>query len=574
MYRIQTRYLVLSLSILMVFCGLTIAGLIQSNFGTVATTEIDIQTSEKVIIHTTLQVPSGASEANPMPGVVVIHGVIQSKEWLSSFGIELSRRGFVVLTIDARAHGNSGFGGSDAGGVAALEYLDSLNYVSKLGIIGHSMGAGIAIQAISDSSVTVNSLVLVEGGTGGTWANHTYPNNMLVTLGQYSHSFSSINHTALSETFGTTSQVVPGQLYGDFNSGTARKLIIAPTDHLFSTVDLVILSETVEWLKNSLKGTGIDSYWIPKENLVYPFHILGGFIACLGILLSIIPILKMIMELTFFKKLKQSPSSSYSASAQTYWGLGLLYGIISLATFIPLLAIGAFIPFPQSTGAPVGIWLLGSSLIAASILYVVYRYKRNKGEELEWTDFGIDISDHKLFLNTFGMSALLALLVTLWLYCWTLPVDLLLALDFRAFLPLFNDLTPIRLLIAPIYLIFTIPLFFVDGMWLMGLLRTSPKETRIQTQIYWTLKAVFIKCSPFFFILLVQVVMSFILGTALITGMIGFSLLFLWMFAPMYVVTTVLSTWCYRLTDRIYVGTALNAFIFSWILASILPLVI
>jgi len=144
MRQIRPRYLVLLLSILMIFSGITTAWLVQNSFGSVITTEIDFSTHEGVNIHSTLQVPRVASESHPLPGVVVIHGVYQSKEWLRAFGIELSRRGFVVLTIDAASHGNSGYAEyeSDRGGAAALEYLNSLEYVSNLGIIGHSMGAG------------------------------------------------------------------------------------------------------------------------------------------------------------------------------------------------------------------------------------------------------------------------------------------------------------------------------------------------------------------------------------------------------------------------------------------------
>ncbi|MFX1253924.1 MAG: alpha/beta hydrolase family protein [Promethearchaeota archaeon] len=578
MRQIRLRYLVLLISIIMIIAGLASAWLIQNNFGTVTTTEIDLLTADNVVIHSTLQVPIAASASNPMPGVVVIHGVIQSKEWLSMFGIELSRRGFVVLTIDARGHGNSGSGGSDngdAGGIAALEYLDSQSYVSKLGLVGHSMGAGIAIATVDHGSVPVNALVLVDGGTGGTWANSTYPNNLLVTLGQYSHSFPSHNLTALADTFGTSAPIEPGTTYGDFSDGTARKLVIGPTDHLFSTVDLVIVSETVDWLKNSLKGSGSDPYWLPKENLIYPFSIFGGLISCLGILLSIFPVLAIVIDFTPFDKLKQSPSSSYAASTRNYWALGLLYGAIALITFLPALIIGPFIPFsPQWLSWSLALWILGNGLIAAVVLFVVYRYFKNRKEDIDWTDWGVAFDDARSFLKNFGTSALLALVVIVWLYCWTLPVDWLLALDFRAFFPLFNDLTLVRLFITPIYLVFTIPFFVIEGMWLMGLLRSSTKEMWIKTQFSWTIYATFIKCLPYLFILFIQIIMSAIIGTAFIQGTIGFYLLFLWMFVIMYVVSTVIMAWSYRLTSRVYVGAVLNGLIFSWIMAAILPLAI
>jgi dienelactone hydrolase len=150
----------------MIVIGISTSFLIQTDFGNVSTKEVDIFTKDGVRIHSTLQVPKVASSSNPRPGVVIIHGVYQSKEWLRAFGIELARRGFVTLTIDAASHGNSGYATSDSdrGGVAALEYLDNLPYVSKLGIVGHSMGAGITMQALNLTKLTIDSVVFVGGG--------------------------------------------------------------------------------------------------------------------------------------------------------------------------------------------------------------------------------------------------------------------------------------------------------------------------------------------------------------------------------------------------------------------------
>jgi alpha-beta hydrolase superfamily lysophospholipase len=121
----RPRYLILIVSILIMLSGVAISASVQNGFGTVFVTEVDFQAADGSWIHSTLQQPNYATDANPLPGVVVIHGVIQCKEWLMAFGIELSRRGFVVLTIDANAHGNSepGIGG----GAAALDYLAGLD---------------------------------------------------------------------------------------------------------------------------------------------------------------------------------------------------------------------------------------------------------------------------------------------------------------------------------------------------------------------------------------------------------------------------------------------------------------
>lgn len=69
--------------------------------------------------------------------------------------MELSKRGYVVMAIDAYGHGHSKFpdtqinGGivADMGTYAALQYLKTLPYVDleRVGMTGHSMGSA-AIQ--------------------------------------------------------------------------------------------------------------------------------------------------------------------------------------------------------------------------------------------------------------------------------------------------------------------------------------------------------------------------------------------------------------------------------------------
>ncbi len=578
MKKIRPRYLVLILSISMVIGGSMTAWLIQNDFGTVSVTEVDILTDDSVTIHSTLQRPIYATASNPVPGVVVIHGVYQSKEWLRAFGIELARRGFVTLTIDAASHGNSEYASgtdSDRGGAAALEYLDSLAYVSKLGLVGHSMGAGIAIQALELTSVPIDALVFVGGGSRdmGDWGNSTYPKNLLITVGRYDELFNIPNLiNSLTSVFNETSSISVGQRYGEFADGSARMLVIGQTNHLFETIDPIIISETIEWLKESLKGSGDDPYWISKGNLIYLFHILGGFISSLGIFLSFFPVLVILIDLPFFQSIKQIPSSSYSVSTRGYWAFGALYAGLSLGSFIPALLLPS-IPFPQNLGSTVGVWLLGSAFLALIALFFIHRYQsKHNTDDLSWSDYGIDTCS--CAFPNFGKSTILAFLVLLWAYFWMLPLDLFFALDFSAFLPLFNDLplVPPRMIVAPLYLIFTIPFFVIEGMWLMGLLRTSPKDNWVKTQFSWTSKAIFIKILPYALILIIQLIMSIFLGSPFISGMIGFYLLFFWMFTPFFIITTFITAWTYYLTERVYVGAVLNALIFSWTLASIMTL--
>ena len=121
------RYLVLVLGIIVMLSGVMLSSSVQSGFGSVAVSEVGFLAEDASYIHGTLQRPVYATDTDPLQGVVVIHGSLQNKEWLMAFGIELARRGFVVLTIDANGHGNSLPG--TGSGTAALGYMASLDYV-------------------------------------------------------------------------------------------------------------------------------------------------------------------------------------------------------------------------------------------------------------------------------------------------------------------------------------------------------------------------------------------------------------------------------------------------------------
>jgi hypothetical protein len=413
---------------------------------------------------------------------------------------------------------------------------------------------------------------LVGGGIGPTWANTSYPRNLLIATGWFDELANIANMTySLAPRFNTTAPVTIGQLYGNFTKGTARRFIAPPTNHIFETIDPTIVSETVDWLRNSLKGPTPDAYWLPKESTIYLAHIGGGLVACIGIVLSLFPLMAMLVAIRPFSKLSHPPSSRYAPRLRTYFGLGAVYGAIGLGTFLPFLILGFLIRFPQYLGLPMGIWFLGSGLIAAAVLAAIVKWMR-RSTRVTWSDFGAFGTDAKTFLKQFGLGALLGLLCVLWLYLWMLPVDLFLTLDFRAFFPLLNDLTPLRALFVAVYMLFIIPFFFVEGVWVMGVLRSGRQATWFRTQLSWTTKAIFIKCIPYALLLFIQFAASYAIGRPFISGQLGFMLIFLWIIIPTSAIATSLTAWSYRLTGRIYTGVVLDALLFSWLMASILPI--
>ena len=562
----------LVLGIVIMLSGTLMAASAQNGFGSIAVSEVDFQAADGSMIHSTLQKPNYATDTDPLPGVVVIHGSLQNKEWLMAFGIELARRGFVVLTIDANGHGNSEAGSGS--GAAALDYITSLDYVddTQIGLIGHSMGGGISWSAMNESSVYVRALVLVGSGFRSTVP---YIPNTLVATGNFD-SLSSYPHnlTRLEPYFNVTG-VVSETTYGDFINNTARRAVFPSTNHLFETIDPIIVSESVEWMKNSLKGGVEDEHWIVSTSLLYPIWLVGGLFGLLGALLTIFPLIAILLSTPLFSDLKGKPGEK-PATTKSFFGNGIIYGLIGAIAFFPFLLVGIllsfFIPFPQYYGLSVMSWMIGSGLVALLILFpILYFHTRGKEPLSRALSRLFGLNRQRTFL-VWIKTLVMTSIVFIWLYGLTLLVDLGLALDLRCFLPGLHDLTLAQAGLVPLYFVVFLVYFIIEGAWLTGVMLPKSSGTWTRTQLNWTGKAVFIKTIPYLILILFEYVGGFVAGAAVVPGIIGFSWLFFYAFTPWFAVCTVITMYAYRVTGNRWLGAMVNAMLCAWLLASILSI--
>lgn len=545
------------------------AASVQNGFGSTAVTEVDFQAADGSMIHSTLQKPNYATNTDPLPGVVVIHGIHQNKEWLMAFGIELARRGFVVLTIDVNGHGNSETG--TGSGIAALDYITSLDYVdnTQIGLIGHSLGGGVSWHALNESSVYIRALVLV----GARFqSNMSYIPNTLLATGTFDSLSSYPNNPELLDPWFNVTGVVSDTTYGDFASNTARRAVFPSTNHLFETIDSVIISESVEWMKNSLKGGVEDEHWIASTSLLYPIWLVGGLVGLIGALLTIFPLIAILLDTPLFSDLKGEPTGE-PATKKSFYRYGIVYGLIGVITFFPFLIVGLLlsfaIPFPASYGLPVMSWMFGSGLVALLILFVILRIRRKKGSSTPTLRELFGTGEQKpifVLLKTL----VLTLIVFGWLYVWTLFVDLGLALDLRSFLPGLHDLTLAQAGLVPLYFVVFLFYFLIEGTWLTGIMLPESSGTWTKVQLIWTVKSVLIKTIPYLILIAFEFVGGFLAGAPLVPDMIGFSWLFFYAFAPWFAVCTVITMFAYRVTGNRWLGAMVNSLLCAWLLATIL----
>ena len=150
--------------VLVSFAAFVFASMVQRDFGRVQVSNATYLNSNGISIRAKLLKPNGVSSSSPAPGVVYIHGYQNNRETSDAYCIEMARRGFVVLEIDAIGRGNSGIPGDlvdqdfdpTFGGRSSFVYLKSLPYVDteKVGLMGHSLGAEMVYSiALTDPSV-------------------------------------------------------------------------------------------------------------------------------------------------------------------------------------------------------------------------------------------------------------------------------------------------------------------------------------------------------------------------------------------------------------------------------------
>ena len=142
----------LALSLVLCLVSAVGASFVQTSAGSVTVKDMRWETSSGEMMSALLFKPDGVSVENPVPAIIVSHGWWNNREMQDANFVELSRRGFVVVSIDMYGHGNSGYltAGSEAvngtGMYDVVKLVADLPYVEegKIGVTGHSNGARAA----------------------------------------------------------------------------------------------------------------------------------------------------------------------------------------------------------------------------------------------------------------------------------------------------------------------------------------------------------------------------------------------------------------------------------------------
>lgn len=202
----RAKYIkVLVIGLIICLISMVGANFYNTDFGSIEVKKFNIQDANGHNIAAIMYKPANATAETPAPCVITLHGSFDSKETQDYTCLELAKRGFVTITMDADGHGDSenykpnpmdafftvtAYPGSDfkdittspgSGMCDVVNYVyNSLAFVDKaqIGITGHSLGGKMAMACFA-----YNKIQELQGGVNQVSAVFLMGNQQLNVKG-------------------------------------------------------------------------------------------------------------------------------------------------------------------------------------------------------------------------------------------------------------------------------------------------------------------------------------------------------------------------------------------------------
>jgi len=276
------------------------------------------------------------------PGIVVGHGFCENKEYMQALSIELVKRGFVIVSIDFRGHGSSDGYLSDFARnnglvqdmLAGVDYLDSLGFIDRIGLAGHSMGGATSMLTASQNPTRINATVAIGAlTTFSSGGNISDVHNLLAVFGLYEQGITIDEGLDFLRTYTGLENVEVGTIYGSFVSGTATKVVVSPySEHLLEPINSDIIYQAVLWFEQAFNGATS-----PDIQLTSQFLIVSLAVSLVGLLMVLFIFMVYLGNYIFKRKQIHPRVSSDSEKFPVKPILGyLLAAVIGFILLIPL----------------------------------------------------------------------------------------------------------------------------------------------------------------------------------------------------------------------------------------------
>ena len=189
------------------------------------------------------------------PVVVLLHGYSADRASMSTLARRFAQNGIAVVSIEFAGHGINrnafSHGITDEMLVqetkAAVEYARSLPLIdgSRIIVVGHSMGAGTALD-YSQRDSTIAGAVMISGGFDLYGPQR--PRNALFIYAQHDPVLIRTLARQIAAKLAGTDQLQLNKIYGDVSAGTAVEAIeVAGVDHIRILFSVDAANEILDW---------------------------------------------------------------------------------------------------------------------------------------------------------------------------------------------------------------------------------------------------------------------------------------------------------------------------------------
>ncbi len=552
--------------LILILAGGLLAHLTQTSGG-IRIEDVRFKGAKGTTMSALLYIPPNATARTPAPGILAVHGYINSRETQDGFAIEFARRGYVVLALDQTGHGYSdppafanGFGGPDG-----LAYLRGLEFVDKsnIGLEGHSMGGWTILAAAAAMPDGYKSMVLEGSSTGKPFAADgvaSWPRNVALVFAQYEE-FPKLmwgvdrardvaQSPKLWAMFGTIGPVEPGRIYGDIAQGTARVLYTPAMTHPAEHISHEAIGYSVDWFGKTLQGgtprPTDDQIWFRKE--------IGTLVALIGFVALLIGVFDGLLESAFFSRLRLpeiadgTMPAHVAASGGRWKAAFILSAFIPALTYYPAFALANnFVKpspwLPQAVTNQIVVWAVINALIALVLLPFAPKRARRTG--------------------ILAPSILIALPTVIAGYAALWLADLAFKIDFRFWIVALKPMSGKQFLIFLIYLVpFTA--FFVIA------LRSLHRNFSTMEAGRGTLYLTNILALTLGFVVLLGLQYGLLWLTGRLVnpladpGFVPLSTIVAIQFVPLLAIVAIIATFTWRRTGSSLPGALISALFVTW----------
>ena len=421
--------LLLGLALALILIGDIGANLVQTAGRTIQVVGFKLPTENGQWIVADLFKPKIATEENPVPMVVVCPGFERSKETMTSYSIELARRGIAVITIDPYNQGASSSTMQKRsatvegyGVVPMVEYIcgtSNLNYVNKsqIGAAGYSAGGNAVLQsaarfgarqakalrrALSHNSASSNGISDAEvssaraqnrissifiGGYVLTLTNSTLANvdaNVGLDYAYYDEgAFRTENGNAhmndspealrlvnsIYSEEDKVSKVEIDKIYGTFTNQTLRVVHNTKSIHPLMPYAPAHVAKMIDFFTTVF---GLNPI-ISSSNQIWPLKELFTLMSLIGAFLFLVPCATLLLRLPLFISLVHSVPPALPVPGRNgkflFWVIFSFSAVVACFIFIPMVRATSIL-FPQAS-AGMQTWFFPQRINNAILLWAV-----------------------------------------------------------------------------------------------------------------------------------------------------------------------------------------------------------